>query len=61
MNKKRQIKEDERKMNSDIIVEGSEEMKKQGKKKGWRKCKYLKNKWMSKKIIGKLEIKRKYI
>ena len=32
------------KMNSNIKVEGSEEMKRSGKKKGRRKCKYLQNK-----------------
>ena len=31
-----------RKMNSNIKVEGSGEMKMWGKKKSWRKCKYLK-------------------
>ena len=37
------------KMNRNIKVEGSGEMKSYRKKKGWRKCKYLKNKWMWKK------------
>ena len=36
-------------------------MEEERSKKGQRKCKYLKNKWMKKKIIGKLEIKNKYI
>ena len=34
------------KMNSNIKVEGSGEMKGLENKKGWKKCKYLKNKWM---------------
>ena len=33
-----------RRMNNNIKVEGSGEMKRWGKKKGWRKCKYLKKK-----------------
>ena len=28
------------KMNSDINAEGNGEMKRQGREKGWRKCKY---------------------
>ena len=45
------------KMNRNIKVEGSGEMKSYRKKKGSRKCKYLKNKWMWKKY-RKIEDKK---
>ena len=49
-----------RRMNSNIKVEGSGEMKMWGNKKGWRKCKYLKKisecKKNYKKIRNKKEI-----
>ena len=41
-------------MKSDIKVKGSEEMKRQGRKKGWRKCKYLKNELMLKNYYKKI-------
>ena len=45
-------------MNNDIKVEGSGETKMKGKKKGWRKCKYLKIKWMLKKNYSKIGKKK---